>query len=351
MKKIQYLPGTLLLLLGSVPLLAQVTIPNTFQAGDTARASEVNENFTALKDAVEQLQSKVSTLETQLASVQSNSALAMGDHVDVVADPNYPNETRIVFSGVNLQLTNGTSLAAQVGGESNGLGNLIIGYGGERSTRITGTEYCSDGAYTTQTTCEGAGEVWALDFKSGSHNLVIGHENAYSGDSGIVAGFGNVVNNDYAVVIGSRESVAAGEMSSVVGGRFNTASGESSSVRGGYGNTASGDYSGVAGGLANEAAGAYSSVSGGRGNTASGEDSSVSGGSGGTAAAQYSSVTGGRDNVVNGKYGAISGGYDGAAEASYSSISGGRGNTANGDYSSILGGSGQTASTSYATIP
>ncbi|MBD3305284.1 DUF1566 domain-containing protein, partial [candidate division KSB3 bacterium] len=52
---------------------AEVTIPYEFRAGQAARADEVNANFTALKDAIEQLQERIAALETQKAELEAEN--------------------------------------------------------------------------------------------------------------------------------------------------------------------------------------------------------------------------------------------------------------------------------------
>lgn len=163
----------------------------------------------------------------------------------------------IMIDGANLHVRSGSGTTF---GAVNGLGNIIIGYD---EIKILGFNTCSMGEYTDQETCEGNGEVWSLNHKSGSHNLIVGSEHNYSRHSGIVVG---------------RMNQISGELSSVSGGWGNNASGYGSLVSGGAGNTASGESSSVNGGLKNTASGLDSSVSGGHQNTASGNQSSVSGG-------------------------------------------------------------------------
>lgn len=57
-------------------LSAEVSVPNTFTAGESASAAEVNENFTALKDGVNanmQKLSGVSTISLDKSSVLTGS--------------------------------------------------------------------------------------------------------------------------------------------------------------------------------------------------------------------------------------------------------------------------------------
>lgn len=325
----QLIPGAVLLVLGSVPLLAQVSIPNIFSAGTPAVASEVNANFAALKDAVETLQAKVASQDAEIESLKGNSALTLDGYVELVADDNYPNEKRVLFSGVNVQVINGLDQATV-----NGLGNLIVGYDEPRSA--TGALVCSNGEYKTKQECTDNSEVWASSHKSGSHNLVVGNNNAYSQTGGFVAGFDNAVTRSYATVSGGQLNIASGPYSSVSGGRANIVSASSSVISGGVLNTVSGDNSSVSGGYLNSVSGQYGSVSGGSGNSVSGLFGSVSGGSTNSASASVSSISGGRNNTASGPGSSISGGFN---------------NSASGDDSSILGGLEGTAGTTNETIP
>jgi uncharacterized coiled-coil protein SlyX len=332
-----YLIATTMALLTSSAWASGATIPHTFASGSPARASEVNGNFSAVKKAVDDndarltaleqsfanlqtsladandtistLQSKldtanatITTLQSQMSAVNNSNVMALDPYVSVSHDSRGPIAT---FSSINLQLVNGTGTTD---GTPNGLGNLIIGYDLAR----TGNTYiCSDGAYTDQSSCEGAGDTVAVSLKTGSHNLVIGDENNYSQYGGLVVGFQNTINRAYASVSGGTVNTASGLYASVSGGADNTASGNAASVSGGQVNTASEGYASVSGGSINKASGPYASVSGGSYNTASGINSSVSGGGNGI----------------------------------------GGGNTASMNYSSILGGVSQTTTSYFQTIP
>lgn len=301
-RKLQYLPGALLLALGATPIVASVSIPNTFQAGEPAVAAEVNANFEALRQQLAEARSQIEAMQK------------LHEHVEVIADPNYPNDHTVRFSGVNVQIVNGLEETES----TNGLGNLIVGYNEPRGG--TATEVCSDGRYD-ETDCTTNGGTWAQNHKSGSHNIVGGTGNAYSATGGLVVGLENAINRNYATV---------------TGGRQNTASGATSSVAGGHRNKASGRHAHISSGSFNTASGETSSVNGGHDNTASFMDSSVSGGQSNTASGLYSTVSGGALNT---------------ASHSWSSVSGGRNNTAEHSYSSILGGNGESTSSQDDTIP
>ncbi len=360
----------------------------TFTAGTPAKASEVNGNFSAVKTAVDDnasriaalesavaalkttvtalqgdlatanstiasLQGSVTTLQTSLATTQSDLATAKSNIAtlqaqvvtinasDVMALEPYlavtPGGTpKALLSGINLQIVNGAASTNSV----NGTGNLIIGYD---EVRADLTYFCSNGNYGDQATCTANGGTWAVSHKTGSHYLVMGHENNYSQYGGIVAGYRNTATNSLASVTGGSYGTSRGYLSSVSGGYLNIASGSHSSVTGGYYGTASGGDASVTGGYLNTASGRYSSVSGGASNTASGANSSVTGGYNGTASGFYgSSVSGGLYNTASGSYAHVSGGGNGTAAG---------GNTAATNYSSILGGVGQTTTSASQTIP
>ena len=273
------LAAALVLIPFSAAYAGDVSIPNTFQSGTTAVASEVNANFTAVKTAVDdnnsriaQLEALVATLETlvaaqatlvatlqgQVEALETSNVMALDSYISVDEESDGRGPL-VQLSGVNLQIVNGLGTTDTV----NGLGNLIVGY--DEINIFPNVSACSDGSYADQTSCEGAGEVWGISFKTGSHYLVLGTGNNYSQYGGLVAGYQNFATNAYA---------------NVTGGRLNLSRGNYSSVSAGYNSTASSYYSSVSGGFQNTASGNYSSVSGGYQNTASGDSSSVSGGAG-----------------------------------------------------------------------
>ena len=204
----------------------------------------------------------------------------------------------ITFSGVNVQIVNGSGQT----GVMTGTGNLIVGYNELR----------------------GSG-----DDRSGSHNIVVGRNHNYSYYGGLVVGYYNSLSGAFASVSGGRGNTASGSYASVSGGQGNTASGSYASVSGGSQNTASGAAASVSGGHSNSASEWYSSVSGGLSNTASVGAASVSGGQGNTASGYGASVSGGRYNTASGDYTFVGGG-GGATETD--------GNQAFANYSAILGG-------------
>jgi hypothetical protein len=199
---------------------------------------------TDLQTQVKELTDRVQELEAKLACLSKD-----GDNV--------------VFDKCNVYIRNGSG---RTDGAVNGLGNLIIGYNETTGDNLR---------------------------RTGSHNLVIGPEHAYSSFGGLVAG---------------RENTISAPHASVTGGRLNTASGLGASVSGGSVNTASKDFASVSGGKNNEAKGLNASVSGGTSNSAQGDFSSVAGGSDNAASGFAASISGGSGNVAKGNYTSVSGG-------------------------------------------
>jgi hypothetical protein len=189
----------------------------------------------------------------------------------------------IQFSGVNVQVVNGSGKQST----ANGLGNLVVGY---------------DETPGSQT---------------GSHNLVLGSQQIVEGIGGIIGGEKNKLSGNGNVVLGFENNASGFHFADVLGGRENTASGEyasvsgghggeaqfAASVGGGFGNVASGDYSFVAGGVKNQATTFEAAVFGGEYGIASGESAVVVGGRTDEATAKDSAVLGGKGVKVTTEYG------------------------------------------------
>ena len=314
MIKLKQFLCVIILAISNLSPAATVSIPNTFTANTPAVAAQVNANFNNVKIAVDdndaqitvnkndlaallatvtQLQADLATVNTKLDAIENNTVLGLDGFLSLGAYDGY--ETAI-FSGVNLQINNGTEFTAST---MNGKGNLIIGYNESYSSA---REFCSDPYYNTMQDCTVGGGVWAKNVHSGSHNLILGVANSYNKYSGIVAGTENVINNNNSSVLGGQGSLASGLDSVVVGGLVNDALGANTAILGGVGNDAIGSYSTVSGGRINKPTGLYSSISGGKENSASGYAASVSGGDNNSAGGDSSSVSGGTFRGANGEY-------------------------------------------------
>lgn len=176
----------------------------------------------------------------------------------------------VQFSGVNVQVINGTGTETTL----NGTGNLIIGY---------------DEKPVTQT---------------GSHNLLLGTSNSYSSYGGIVGGSGNKISAGYASTLGGVANIASAYASTITGGYSNKATTNYSTVSGGCSNLAGAGTFAVNSACTNTTlTGNFATILGGTGNQAEAESSSVTGGSRGKATYRASTVLGGLEEVTEKEFG------------------------------------------------
>lgn len=306
---------------------SEFSLPNTFTAGTKAVAEQVNENFRAVKNSVDDNNTRLIALETALIELQgivtgqietintlkssgadkeitinslknrvseleNSQVMALSQYISMEEDFRGPI---VKLTGVNLQILNGQGSTET----TNGLGNIIIGYDETFKTSIASYNFCSNTDYVDQSDCEYNGYNWGASHKIGSHFLVLGTGNSYLTYGGIVAG---------------QYNKAVGMFTNITGGVNNTASGEFSSVSGGVGNTASGSTSSISGGGGNKATGYRSSVNGGGRNIASNNYSSVCGGDRNIASGWYSTVMGGQNNTAKGNNSSVSGGKERSAD-------------------------------------
>jgi hypothetical protein len=164
----------------------------------------------------------------------------------------------IELSGVNLQVVSGSG---STGGAVTGAGNIVIGYD----------------------------ENPAKHAQSGSHNLILGEEQAFTSFGGIVAGRGSTISAPFASVAGGLDNVASGEGSWVGAGQHNVAAGLDSSVSGGQINEA-GFIGSVSGGAQNRASRGSAWVGGGKENNAAAEFASIFGGKGLKAEKEFEAI-------------------------------------------------------------
>ena len=278
-------------------------------------------------------QSYVSALEARIALLETKMAALESLLTNVTRSGN-----EITFSGVNVHIVNGTGTTD---GEPNTYGNLIVGYNELRTEGI--------------------------NFREGSHNVIVGSGQNHSAYGGLVVGENNTISGNFASVSGGSHNTASGNNASISGGSYNTASGEYSFVGGGggiedyEGNVAFANYSAILGGRTNgtgdisvvwnevpsyyylipgsdHGVGVGSTVTSGSSNIASSPYASVSGGASNTASEQYASVSGGINNTASGWGASVSGGMENNADGHWSSISGGGGNSAEGSATSVSGG-------------
>src|SRR5437660_9426114 len=130
----------------------------------------------------------------------TGSAPSCGAGTTAVLAPTYVpagvgGKPTVQFAAVNVQILNGAGRTASV----NGTGNLVVGY---------------DEAPGNQ---------------SGSHDLILGQFQSFTGVGELVGGYDNSATGNYSSVLGSF-SAASGKYATVTGGQFNKAGGNGASV-------------------------------------------------------------------------------------------------------------------------
>lgn len=148
---------------------AQTEVPNTFQSGQPARASEVNENFDTLETAVDQNAGSIAANESALATAVSDIATNAGS-IDTNAADIANNSTAIQDNSASIQALDIGILEAEVQtatdfgrqGLSTGVSSLSII---EQLVRTLGLT-CAEANYgrflgCTQLT-SGDGTVWPI---------------------------------------------------------------------------------------------------------------------------------------------------------------------------------------------
>lgn len=300
-------------------------------------APKINHGAVNWQKLASELQARILQLEAAVAALEdalaTNTVLNLDGYLHLdTTDPETPTAR---FTGVNVQVVNGLGATNSV----NGVGNVIIGYDESyENDSFYDTAICSHGFYQTQEECEMADEVWALEHKSGSHNLVIGPGHRYSQFGGLIAGELNGANRHSASVTAGSENLASGFGASITGGTRNKAIGTKSVVSGGIMNVAGAftyiDESKVIDGF-------YSVVGGGSLNVAGGDTTVVSGGYDNFACAYDSVIVGGSDNSNNCEDAigsVVVGGTDNRTTSYDSVVTGGEGNTARGRGAVVSGG-------------
>lgn len=275
---------------------------------------------------------KIEMLKNRLDSAQS--VLDLAPYLEVSqAAKNGVGGPNIMFHGVNIHIQNGGK---------RGSGNLILGY---------------DAPLDTWSATE------AVAKRTGSHTLVIGDGNSWSGPGGIVSGWANSIGSAGGSVLGGDNNAVNSPLGVIVGGARNhiDSTGQDNVIGGGYGNNIvdSIAFSCVIGGQSNTVAGAgvdnmisgggqnqirmspggggVGTISGGYGNLIDSEDVDVAaaskGGDGGFANT-CSSISGGRSNKITAGFAnAISGGDENLASADVAgTVSGGRNNSVVSNY-------------------
>jgi len=204
----------------------------------------------SLINRVNSLETQVAQLQSQLAAIRSSNVMALNSYITVQPT----GSPKVVFTGINVQIVNGLGNTGSI----NGLGNLIVGYDEDRPALHPDYRMpdCSlgqhdDPSYNVaagRAACESNGGVWAVNHKSGSHNLIVGEGHNYSSSGCVVFGTWNTVNAQGATVTAGVGNKAIRNTSSVTGGIGNWAADHQAGVHGGEYNMARGLRASILGG-------------------------------------------------------------------------------------------------------
>ncbi len=239
---------TLALLLGSATTTAgTLAIPNAFSANTTAMAAEVNANFTAVKTAVDDNDSRlaalvatlqtdlttanntISTLQAGLSAANNNISALQAQLAGLASQTDLDAETAArQAADANLQgqvdALDATALAGRVSDlESNPVLALapFVSLNTNVLNQVSGPHvifegvnvHIRSGADTTNEdgTLTGLGNL-IIGYnevppgfggeRAGSHNLVVGPDHRYSSFGGLVAGHRNTISDPYPSVGG-----------------------------------------------------------------------------------------------------------------------------------------------------
>ncbi|MCP4138389.1 MAG: hypothetical protein GY754_45930, partial [bacterium] len=175
-------------------MIVSVLVFSGCEEGLSSNDSGDNFSFSDIYSQMETMRKEIESLKQAVSSNPgSGSEPGTGETSDlgeVFSGVSRTGDT-IIFSGVNVQIVNGTGSTA---GEVNGLGNLFIGY---NEHRTYGNE------------------------RTGSHNLVVGQLNNFSSYGGIVTGYYNSISGWYSCISGGSYNRAEGHFSGVGGGSYN----------------------------------------------------------------------------------------------------------------------------------
>ena len=355
MKNFIFNISAIMLIVIAYPLQASsLSIPNTFSAGSPAVAAEVNGNFSAAKTAVDDNDSRISLLETALATLQmtvssqaatmtslqndltaaNNTVITLQTALAGKADANHNHDG--TYSPTSHDHAGAYAPASHNHAQSD-IGNLSSDLGTHSSqiSAINNSEIMTLDPYITVAN-DSRGPIATLSGINLQLNNGAGTTNTINGLGNLIIGYdeqGTTSINRCSIGMNGTTQVNAANCLAN-GGTLSTTGFKTGShylVLGSENNYSS--YGGLLAGLRNFSNSRYASVSGGAGNTASG---------------YYSSVSGGYGNTASGVTASVSGGHSNTASERSASVSGGRSNTASSYYSSVSGGIGCTVGTQYA---
>ena len=261
--------------IGLTALAARTEATDEVVAGHTARLDALNDTL-AVVDA--DLAAQAGTLaatqeqvdESSLAIEVLQGQAARSDQVLAFMSVN--DEDDIVFSGANVVIQSGSGSTH----ESNAKGNLILGYNLDTTTSLE---------------------------RTGSHNLIIGDEHAFTSTAGIMIGTGHTLSSKDAAAIGGSGHTVSGLRAVAIGGANNTIDGAGAAAIGGQFNAVSGSWASTLAGTFHVVTGAYGAAAGGHTGTVTGDRAALVGGYRGEATANQSTVIGGHSNAATEPFG------------------------------------------------
>lgn len=194
------------------------------------RVSALEAQNVAAVNSIALLEQSVACLKTEVCELQTK-VCEQGNRLDCVETrvcaveqkTQYMSvcDTVTIFEGTNVQIRNGQGSTDS----TNCLGNLILGYN-------------EDAGFTTA--------FATAPERTGSHNVIVGRDNQYTGVGSLLQGTLNRSGGCYGVVFGLSNRVG-GEYCSVVGGTNNAAENVGSTIGGGRDQAANKHYQWIAG--------------------------------------------------------------------------------------------------------
>lgn len=194
----------------------------TENAGQAALLQSQSASIASLQSALATLQAgltnEINNRKTYADNVGATSLSTAKSYADGLVAPVADKlfhftrvDNNVFITGANLNIRNGSGATYQNG--TNGVGNLIVGYNEGRSA--------------------------GGDARTGSHNIVFGMQNNFTGTGGMVGGTNNAISGFFASVLAGTGNLASGNYSLVSAGYNNRALGNWTFVGGGRDKVAS----------------------------------------------------------------------------------------------------------------
>jgi len=217
------------------------------QLGEAIRElrSDVNDLRVSNSNLIKQNRALRADLEDLRGDVEAHGrrSLQTDDALSCI-NATISDSENVFFDGCNVHIRGGTAGTE----DTNGRGNLIVGYNREPPTRdvprrVTGCKWekgarkiprsrrrglakgASDQAPRAKQPQHRRLQSEGDPFRMGSHNIIVGDGHEYSCYGGIVAGYENRIHGAYASAVGGSDNEASEEQAATFGGWQNVASG------------------------------------------------------------------------------------------------------------------------------